>query len=375
MAPRIMPVALLASIGIHLACFLFLFKPINNQSPDLSNSFRTTIDADLESISEKIGSTPVSSSSPMENENVFKQMKNIQAKNKALEDQAAGFLNKIDNLEKKHSSEINKLQIANLNHIRINELLVRDNSNLSEKIAEANKEFGKSLDAIQTKLAESELAIKELKDQNDNLRHELSEESKFEKNFSDRQNSINQNMDLRVGEKPPPAVFFNSDQAQKSALLEQKETLKMIEAQSDKSKINNTENDVNSLRTKIESPQMSKDASSLTDKQASDYEKSISTIPVDEGNSLAQKNPVPVSGNIKPAYPVVAIRKQIEGTVILDLNINTHGEVEKIIVQSTSGHKILDDAAVETAKKWKFTPGTSNIKGIPIKFLLQNNRS
>lgn len=57
---------------------------------------------------------------------------------------------------------------------------------------------------------------------------------------------------------------------------------------------------------------------------------------------------------ISPEYPVFAIRKSIEGKVLLNLKINKKGEVHEVLIISSSGHSLLDDSAKAAAKKWRF---------------------
>ena len=63
---------------------------------------------------------------------------------------------------------------------------------------------------------------------------------------------------------------------------------------------------------------------------------------------------------ISPEYPVFAIRKSIEGRVLLNLKINKKGEVDEVLVSSSSGHSLLDESAKAAAKKWRFKPLKAN---------------
>ena len=48
-------------------------------------------------------------------------------------------------------------------------------------------------------------------------------------------------------------------------------------------------------------------------------------------------------GNLN--YPDAARRRQLEGSLVLVVGINKNGSVNELILRSTSGHQILDDAA------------------------------
>jgi protein TonB len=80
--------------------------------------------------------------------------------------------------------------------------------------------------------------------------------------------------------------------------------------------------------------------------------------------------------NPAPAYPPVAARLGLEGTVLLRVRVLSSGRVESVEVQKSSGSKPLDEAAVLTVKKWLFTPskrGDLPIDGwatVPIEFKL-----
>jgi len=80
--------------------------------------------------------------------------------------------------------------------------------------------------------------------------------------------------------------------------------------------------------------------------------------------------------NQPPGYPAIAERNGWEGTVLLKAHIKQEGEPAAVGLEESSGHRVLDDAALKTVKKWKFTPGTfgntavSSWIHIPIRFTL-----
>lgn len=59
-----------------------------------------------------------------------------------------------------------------------------------------------------------------------------------------------------------------------------------------------------------------------------------------------------------PVYPVLARRGRVEGTVRLTATISKDGTVEK--VETVSGHAILEQAAVEAVRRWKYRPTVLN---------------
>jgi len=80
--------------------------------------------------------------------------------------------------------------------------------------------------------------------------------------------------------------------------------------------------------------------------------------------------------NPSPQYPPQAFRARAEGTVILRAEVLPSGQGSQIQVQTSSGHKLLDEAALATVKQWRFKPAMQNGKPvsqwvtIPIQFRL-----
>ncbi len=83
-------------------------------------------------------------------------------------------------------------------------------------------------------------------------------------------------------------------------------------------------------------------------------------------------------GNPSPPYPPLALRRMWEGRVELIISVTPEGTAESVKVKRSSGHEVLDDAAVETVSKWKFVParrGDTPISGTAtqvIEFKLPN---
>ena len=62
--------------------------------------------------------------------------------------------------------------------------------------------------------------------------------------------------------------------------------------------------------------------------------------------------------NPRPDYPYEARLKHISGTGIYVLDLDPRdGHVIRTVAAQSSGHKILDDAAITTFMKWRFKPG------------------
>jgi len=60
--------------------------------------------------------------------------------------------------------------------------------------------------------------------------------------------------------------------------------------------------------------------------------------------------------NPKPQYPPFARRMGIQGTVMLKVLVSKDGFSLKVQVAQSSGADVLDEAAAEAVKKWRFVP-------------------
>ena len=60
--------------------------------------------------------------------------------------------------------------------------------------------------------------------------------------------------------------------------------------------------------------------------------------------------------NPAPVYPEQAQTMGWEGTVVLNVFVFANGTVKDINVKQSSGRKVLDEAAIQTVKRWSFVP-------------------
>lgn len=88
--------------------------------------------------------------------------------------------------------------------------------------------------------------------------------------------------------------------------------------------------------------------------------------------------PIPCyKNNPLPKYPVLARRRGYEGEVLISAMISVDGTVVALNVKESSGHPILDRAAVKAVAAWEFEParrmGTPVPLSvdIPVRFVLQ----
>jgi TonB family protein len=74
-----------------------------------------------------------------------------------------------------------------------------------------------------------------------------------------------------------------------------------------------------------------------------------------------------VKSRVPPAYPDMARRYGISGTVRLAVVVSPNGTVKN--ATATGGHPVLVNAAVDAVKKWKFEPASEETTGtVEIKF-------
>ncbi len=81
--------------------------------------------------------------------------------------------------------------------------------------------------------------------------------------------------------------------------------------------------------------------------------------------------------NPPPLYPRLARRLGKQGAVLLEVFVSASGRVEEVKVATGSGHGILDEAALETVRGWRFAPGLRNGRPaamwvrVPVRFELR----
>lgn len=98
------------------------------------------------------------------------------------------------------------------------------------------------------------------------------------------------------------------------------------------------------------------------------------------GSGSAQGVPVTpprIVSSVRPPYPSSARNASIEGTVYVKMLVNASGKVEDAFVSQSSGNAALDESAVNTVYKWRFSPARDTFKEkvscyitIPVNFRL-----
>ena len=82
--------------------------------------------------------------------------------------------------------------------------------------------------------------------------------------------------------------------------------------------------------------------------------------------------------NPAPVYPESARRQRQEGVVWLAVEVSERGEALAVAVGQTSGHSVLDEAAMTAVRDWKFVPARQGPRPVaarvevPVRFRLAN---
>ena len=92
----------------------------------------------------------------------------------------------------------------------------------------------------------------------------------------------------------------------------------------------------------------------------------VETIPVAAAPSVEKTfQPPRYRYAPKPEYPGLATRRRWQGEVLLRALIDAQGDVARVAVESSSGYDILDQAALETVRHWKFHPAYDGQQEVP----------
>jgi protein TonB len=95
-------------------------------------------------------------------------------------------------------------------------------------------------------------------------------------------------------------------------------------------------------------------------------------LPVPPAPPVTPRQPVRVSGlqaprkirDVAPRYPAIAQASRVEGIVILEAVIAEDGSVQDVRVLRSK--PLLDDAAVDAVRQWRFTPTLLGGQPVPV---------
>lgn len=68
--------------------------------------------------------------------------------------------------------------------------------------------------------------------------------------------------------------------------------------------------------------------------------------------------------NPPPAYPPLARRLRLEGRVVLRVHVGRQGEPLEVSLDTSSGYDILDRAALDAVRRWRFVPAREGSEAV-----------
>jgi protein TonB len=92
----------------------------------------------------------------------------------------------------------------------------------------------------------------------------------------------------------------------------------------------------------------------------------VSTGGGNVGSSLNGIAKPSILSKVNPAYPPTARQENIEGTVVVKIQILTSGRTGEVSIARSSGYPILDAAAIAAVEQWQFIPAKNLSTGQPI---------
>ena len=75
----------------------------------------------------------------------------------------------------------------------------------------------------------------------------------------------------------------------------------------------------------------------------------------------------------RPEYPLAARKRHWTGPGIFACNIRPDGTVASVDVLRSTGHQMLDQAAITAFRQWRFQPGDMKVVKIPINFWMNGS--
>jgi protein TonB len=99
----------------------------------------------------------------------------------------------------------------------------------------------------------------------------------------------------------------------------------------------------------------------------------------DSGGALLSAKPR-YRVNPAPEYPIASQRRREEGVVMVKVMVETNGAPSAISLASSSGHPLLDAAALEAVRRWTFDPARAagvpvpSLVTVPVRFSLSEPR-
>src|SRR5205823_907679 len=92
--------------------------------------------------------------------------------------------------------------------------------------------------------------------------------------------------------------------------------------------------------------------------------------------ALAKTEPSPDEAIVapRPEYPSAARLQHLTGSGVAVVQVDPRsGQVTSARILESTGHKILDDAALKAFRQWRFKPGTTSEVQVPIRYVMEHD--
>lgn len=96
------------------------------------------------------------------------------------------------------------------------------------------------------------------------------------------------------------------------------------------------------------------------------------------GGAITELKPDFLS-NPAPVYPLESRRRKQQGLVLISVDLDRKGNIKHIYIKQSTGYKLLDDAAIQAVRRWKFAAariGHMTVESridVPIRFRLEKD--
>lgn len=113
---------------------------------------------------------------------------------------------------------------------------------------------------------------------------------------------------------------------------------------------------IETSKVKESSAQISTPLSKSAESESTAPTRELAKNSVQDGqnSSLISNAVVSISRAYKPPYPTLARLKKMQGEVQMLLTVNNQGELSEVKIMKSSGHPLLDEAALVAAQKLRF---------------------
>ncbi len=75
----------------------------------------------------------------------------------------------------------------------------------------------------------------------------------------------------------------------------------------------------------------------------------------------------------RPEYPLAARTRHWTGAGVFACNIRSNGTVASVDVLRSTGHQMLDQAAITALGQWRFQPGDMKLVKVPLSFWMNGS--